>query len=157
MEDKLDNGFIKNNFESPQYGESTFSDSGHVIYRNDRMRQDLTILRSLNDRLIQYGSYLTLWTYLRSVCFKSYESYVFSSDVRYYTPYNIRYLYTEDLANRNQPLFKMKNEQWKLLKMSLWNGSKGMDKPQWTPDHPSILIRNLSLSQNDIVHIDYII
>ena len=37
MEDKLDHGFIKNHFESPQYGESTFSDSGHVIYQNDRM------------------------------------------------------------------------------------------------------------------------
>ena len=33
MEDKLDNGFIKNHFESPQYGESTFSDSGHVIFQ----------------------------------------------------------------------------------------------------------------------------
>ena len=31
MEDKFDHGFIKNHFESPQYGESTFSDSGHVI------------------------------------------------------------------------------------------------------------------------------
>ena len=37
MEDKLDHGFIKNHFESPQYGESTFSDSGHVIYQNDRL------------------------------------------------------------------------------------------------------------------------
>ena len=49
MEDKLDNGFIKNHFESPQYGESTFSDSGHVIY------QDRILFMRWYVRIVQYA------------------------------------------------------------------------------------------------------
>ena len=49
MEDKLDNGFIKNHFESPQYGESTFSDSGHVIY------QDRILFIRWYVRIVQYA------------------------------------------------------------------------------------------------------
>ena len=49
MEDKLDNGFIKNHFESPQYGESTFSDSGHVIY------QDRILFMRWYARIVQYA------------------------------------------------------------------------------------------------------
>lgn len=48
MEDKLDNGFIKNHFESPQYGESTFSDSGHVIY------EDYILFLRSYARIVQY-------------------------------------------------------------------------------------------------------
>ena len=49
MEEKLDNGFIKNQFESPQYGESTFSDSGHVIY------QDRILCIRWYARIVQYA------------------------------------------------------------------------------------------------------
>ena len=84
MEDKLDNGFIKNHFESPQYGESTFSDSGHVIY------QDRILFMRWYVRIVQYAIDRTRCT-------------VRLSKTVLLTPINsiIQYLNAKRMVNRN--------------------------------------------------------
>ena len=103
MEDKLDHGFIKNNFESPQYGESTFSDSGHVIYQNDRLK---------NRYLFWIVQGRTEHTFMENI--KRMVRY-FRTDFR--RMYSItRYRNTGELVNRYKTSFKMKNESLKWIR-----------------------------------------